>query len=86
MAISRRKDELSMPVSSKKDEPEAKKRREDMDDKEGKMFDNWIDEIKIKRFDNFTAKASITSIYWSSRKPIFKAYLFLSQILDPWVS
>ena len=63
MGISRRKDELSMPVSSKKDEPEAKKRREDMDDEEGKMFDNWIDEIKIKRFDNFTAKASITSIY-----------------------
>ena len=51
MAISRCKDELSMPVSSKKDEPEAKKQREDMDDEEGKMFDNWIDEIKIKRFD-----------------------------------
>jgi hypothetical protein len=51
MAISRRKDELLMPASSssKKDEPEAKKRRQDMDDEEGKMFDNWIDEIKQKR-------------------------------------
>ncbi len=52
--------------SSKKDEPEAKKRRQDMDDEEGKMFDNWIDEIKQKRFDIFSyfkfVMASVVSL------------------------
>ena len=54
MAISRRKDELMFPTLNKKDEPEAKKRRQDMDDEEGKLFDTWMDEIKLKRFENYT--------------------------------
>jgi hypothetical protein len=37
------------PASSTDDEPEAKKRREDMDEDEGKEFDLWIEEIKKKR-------------------------------------
>ena len=54
MAISRRKDELMFPTLNKKDEPEAKKRRQDMDDEEGKLFDTWMEEIKLKRFENYT--------------------------------
>jgi hypothetical protein len=53
--VARRKEELASASSStptlKKDEPEAKKRRQDMDDEEGKMFDTWIEEIKQKRFE-----------------------------------
>ena len=30
-------------------EPEAKKRREEMDDEERKDFDSWLDDIKVKR-------------------------------------
>ena len=65
IAIARRKEELSASgvtsssssaslsatPTSKKDEPEAKRRRQDMGDQEGKVFDNWIEEIKQKRFD-----------------------------------
>ncbi len=42
------------PVSKKKaepsdKEPEAKKRREDMDDEEKKEFDSWLDDVKTKK-------------------------------------
>ena len=46
------------PTLTKKDEPEAKKRRQDMDDEEGKLFDTWMDEIKLKRC-NFHTKVHI---------------------------
>ena len=32
-----------------KDEPEAKKRREDMNEDEKREFDSWLDEVKTKR-------------------------------------
>ena len=32
-----------------KDEPEAKKRREDMNDDEKREFDSWLDQVRIKR-------------------------------------
>ena len=32
-------------------EPEAKKRREEMDDEERRDFDSWLDDIKTKRWE-----------------------------------
>ena len=34
-------------------EPEAKKRREEMDDEERRDFDSWLDDIKTKRWEEF---------------------------------
>ena len=34
---------------TKVDEPDAKKRREEMDDEERRDFDSWLDDIKVKR-------------------------------------
>ena len=35
---------------TKVDEPEVKKRREEMDDEERKDFDSWLEDIKVKRY------------------------------------
>ena len=36
-------------IKKEKDEPEAKKRREDMNEDEKREFDSWLDEVRIKR-------------------------------------
>ena len=39
----------SRPKKETKDEPEAKKRREDMNEEEKREFDSWLDDVKNKR-------------------------------------